>query len=173
MSTAELCGRRRTLSEQPSPPTWPAWTRRSGRNATDSAVSSRVRRRRLADVGRSASLAHPRWQPPPGLPASTRAATSRVTSRSNVRGLRLEATDGPFASGEGPLVNGTTLALIMAMAGRPSYCDDLTGPGVSVLRERCSPERTRDDSGAGSNRKNRPVSLAIVRLAYRPRASPP
>ncbi|MBF6182463.1 maleylpyruvate isomerase family mycothiol-dependent enzyme [Nocardia otitidiscaviarum] len=60
-----------------------------------------------------------------------------VTSRSAIKGLRLEATDGPFATGTGPLVSGTTLALTMAMAGRSGYCDDLTGPGVPTLRARC------------------------------------
>jgi uncharacterized protein (TIGR03083 family) len=62
-----------------------------------------------------------------------------VTSRSAAHGLRLEATDGPFTVGTGPLVSGTTLALTMAMAGRRAYCDDLTGPGASVMRDRCSP----------------------------------
>jgi len=62
-----------------------------------------------------------------------------VASRTAVSGLRLEATDGPFATGEGSLVSGTTLALTMAMAGRAAYCDDLTGPGASILRARCSP----------------------------------
>jgi uncharacterized protein (TIGR03083 family) len=61
-----------------------------------------------------------------------------VTSRSIIRDLRLEATDGPFATGTGPLVSGTTLALTMAMAGRGAYCDDLTGPGLPTLRARCS-----------------------------------
>jgi uncharacterized protein (TIGR03083 family) len=61
-----------------------------------------------------------------------------VTSRSTVAGLRLEATDGPFATGTGPLVSGTTLALTMAMAGRVAYCDELTGPGLATLRERCA-----------------------------------
>ncbi len=61
-----------------------------------------------------------------------------VNSRTAARGLRLQASDGPFATGEGPLVSGTTLALTMAMAGRAVFCDDLTGPGVDVLRERCS-----------------------------------
>lgn len=55
------------------------------------------------------------------------------------RGLRLEATDGPFATGDGPLVSGTTLALTMAMAGRTACCDDLSGPGVPVLRDRGGP----------------------------------
>ncbi len=61
-----------------------------------------------------------------------------VPGRSNTAGLRLEATDGPFATGEGPLVRGTTLALTLAMAGREAYCDDLTGPGVATIRGRCS-----------------------------------
>jgi uncharacterized protein (TIGR03083 family) len=60
-----------------------------------------------------------------------------VASRSIIEGLRVEATDGPFATGAGPLVSGTTLALAMAMAGRPAYCDDLTGPGVPTVRARC------------------------------------
>ncbi|MET8423335.1 maleylpyruvate isomerase family mycothiol-dependent enzyme [Nocardia sp. NPDC004860] len=59
-----------------------------------------------------------------------------VRSRSAVEDLRLEATDGPFAIGTGPLVSGTTIALTMAMAGRAAYCDDLTGPGVPTLRSR-------------------------------------
>ncbi|MFC4002821.1 maleylpyruvate isomerase family mycothiol-dependent enzyme [Prauserella oleivorans] len=61
-----------------------------------------------------------------------------VPSRSAVEGLRLAATDGPFESGSGPLVRGTTLALTMAMAGRESFCDDLTGDGVATLRSRCA-----------------------------------
>lgn len=62
-----------------------------------------------------------------------------VASRSTIKGLRLEATDSPFATGAGPLVRGTTLALTMAMARRRTYCDDLTGPGLPTLRARCSP----------------------------------
>ena len=62
-----------------------------------------------------------------------------VPSRNTIEGLRVEAADGPFATGTGPLVRGTTLALTMAMAGRRAYCDDLTGPGVPTVRARCSP----------------------------------
>jgi uncharacterized protein (TIGR03083 family) len=62
-----------------------------------------------------------------------------VASRSTIEGLRAEATDGPFATGTGPLIRGTTLALTMVMAGRRAYCDDLTGPGVPTVRGRCSP----------------------------------
>ncbi|WP_040834440.1 maleylpyruvate isomerase family mycothiol-dependent enzyme [Nocardia brevicatena] len=62
-----------------------------------------------------------------------------VNSRTAVRGLRLEATDGPFESGSGPLVRGTTLALVMAMAGRVVYCNELVGTGVATLRSRLRP----------------------------------
>ncbi|WP_298585274.1 maleylpyruvate isomerase family mycothiol-dependent enzyme [uncultured Kocuria sp.] len=62
-----------------------------------------------------------------------------VPSRSAAQGLHLVATDGPFEYGSGPLVSGTTLAIVMAMAGREPYCDDLTGEGLSILRSRCSP----------------------------------
>lgn len=60
-----------------------------------------------------------------------------VLAKGRVRGLRLVATDGPFSGGEGPLVSGTTLALVMGMTGRAAYCDDLEGDGVATLRERC------------------------------------
>ncbi len=59
-----------------------------------------------------------------------------VPSRTAGTGLRLEATDGPFTTGAGPLVSGPTLALVMALAGRTVYCDDLDGDGVALLRSR-------------------------------------
>ncbi len=82
----------------------------------------------------------------PSIDAFTAVATffaSRdfaVASRTAVAGLRLEATDGSFTHGDGPLVRGTTAALTMAMAGREAYCDDLDGPGVPILRGRCRQE---------------------------------
>ncbi len=59
-----------------------------------------------------------------------------VVAKKRVVGLRLVATDGPFASGDGPLVTGSTLALIMAMTGRAAFCEELGGDGVATLRER-------------------------------------
>jgi uncharacterized protein (TIGR03083 family) len=61
-----------------------------------------------------------------------------VPAKRRVAGLRLTASDGPFATGSGPLVSGTTLALIMAMTGRATYCDELEGDGVTTLRARCA-----------------------------------
>jgi uncharacterized protein (TIGR03083 family) len=65
-----------------------------------------------------------------------RSSNLPVFTKGRIRGLRLEATDGPFTTGSGPLVSGTTLALIMAMAGRTVFCDDLDGDGVATLRTR-------------------------------------
>ncbi|RSN54224.1 hypothetical protein DMH01_35215 [Amycolatopsis sp. WAC 04182] len=59
-----------------------------------------------------------------------------VVAKGRIGGLRLRATDGPFDTGTGPLVSGTTLALIMAMTGRAAYLDELGGDGVPILRER-------------------------------------
>jgi uncharacterized protein (TIGR03083 family) len=59
-----------------------------------------------------------------------------VPSRSRVAGLQLRADDGPFATGTGPLVTGSTLALVMSMAGRVPYVAELDGPGVPTLRSR-------------------------------------
>lgn len=59
-----------------------------------------------------------------------------VPSRTNAAGLQLKADDGPFTAGDGPLVTGPTLALVMTMAGRVAYLQDLHGPGVPILRSR-------------------------------------
>ncbi len=59
-----------------------------------------------------------------------------VASRTRVADLQLQADDGPFRAGSGSLVTGSTLALVMSMAGRAPYVDELDGPGVQLLRSR-------------------------------------
>jgi uncharacterized protein (TIGR03083 family) len=59
-----------------------------------------------------------------------------VASRTRVADLQLRADDGPFATGTGLLVTGSTLALVMSMAGRQPYLAELDGPGVPTLRSR-------------------------------------
>jgi uncharacterized protein (TIGR03083 family) len=59
-----------------------------------------------------------------------------VVARKRIKGLRVTATDGPFATGEGPLVSGPTLSLIMAMTGRSAFVPDLEGDGVPALADR-------------------------------------
>ncbi|MFC8594785.1 maleylpyruvate isomerase family mycothiol-dependent enzyme [Streptomyces atroolivaceus] len=60
-----------------------------------------------------------------------------VLAKGRIGDLRLVADDGPFKTGAGALVSGSTLALTMAMTGRAAYLDDLEGGGVELLRERC------------------------------------
>jgi uncharacterized protein (TIGR03083 family) len=59
-----------------------------------------------------------------------------VASRTRVADLRLRADDGSFATGTGPLISGSTLALVMSMAGRLPYLAELDGPGVPALLSR-------------------------------------
>jgi uncharacterized protein (TIGR03083 family) len=59
-----------------------------------------------------------------------------VPSHTHIADLELRADDGPFASGSGALVTGPTLALVMSMAGRSPYLEELRGPGVQLLRTR-------------------------------------
>jgi uncharacterized protein (TIGR03083 family) len=66
-----------------------------------------------------------------------------VPSRTHVADLRLQADDGPFATGTGPLVTGSTLALVMSMAGRAAYAAELDGPGVPTLRSRLRAAQVR------------------------------
>ena len=59
-----------------------------------------------------------------------------VPSRTHSAGVELRADDSDFSAGSGPLVTGSTLALVMAMAGRAVYLDELSGPGVPILGNR-------------------------------------
>lgn len=61
-----------------------------------------------------------------------------VPSKRVARGLRLESTDTGFVAGpeSGPAVRGTTLALVMVMAGREAYVPELSGAGVDELPDR-------------------------------------
>lgn len=59
-----------------------------------------------------------------------------VASKTAIEGLRIEATDGPFATGAGDLLRGPTLSLVMGMAGRAAACEDLEGDGAAILRAR-------------------------------------
>ena len=59
-----------------------------------------------------------------------------VASRTMAKGLRLVATDSSFRAGDGPTVEGTTLDLVLAMAGRPTAASRLRGDGTAALVER-------------------------------------
>jgi uncharacterized protein (TIGR03083 family) len=57
-------------------------------------------------------------------------------SRKLSQGLRLIATDVDWSAGQGMEVRGTAEAILMAINGRKSAIDDLTGPGSEVLAAR-------------------------------------
>jgi uncharacterized protein (TIGR03083 family) len=83
-----------------------------------------------------------------GAPATVpeervRAALDRMKStgsilgnKKRVAGLKLVATDMEWTHGAGAEVLGTGEALLMAMCGRKSALDDLSGDGVATLRSR-------------------------------------
>src|SRR5690606_36978144 len=69
-----------------------------------------------------------------------------VNSTSLVQGLTLIATDSDFRHGSGPAVEGPLLALVMVMAGRSAYLDELSGAGLPELGRRLHGGRPTVDS---------------------------
>ncbi len=53
-------------------------------------------------------------------------------------GLRFEATDTDWTTGDGPVVSGPTMSLIMAIVGREGALADCSGDGVDLLRTRAT-----------------------------------
>jgi uncharacterized protein (TIGR03083 family) len=60
----------------------------------------------------------------------------RLGAGRRIRGLRLRATDIDWTHGNGPEVIGPGEALLLAMAGRSSVLDELSGPGQPIIAER-------------------------------------
>jgi uncharacterized protein (TIGR03083 family) len=59
-----------------------------------------------------------------------------LRGKKRLAGLRLEATDVDWSTGDGQLVRGPCMALILAMVGRTAALSDCEGDGVDVLRGR-------------------------------------
>lgn len=57
-------------------------------------------------------------------------------AKKRIAGLRLQATDADWSTGDGPLVTGPLLSLVLAMAGRAAGRADLGGPGAAELAGR-------------------------------------
>ncbi|GAB2500112.1 maleylpyruvate isomerase family mycothiol-dependent enzyme [Nocardiopsis aegyptia] len=51
-------------------------------------------------------------------------------------GLRLDASDSGVDIGDGPVVTGSTLDLLLALSGRRTALDGLHGPGADTFRSR-------------------------------------
>jgi uncharacterized protein (TIGR03083 family) len=59
-----------------------------------------------------------------------------IHGKSRVAGLTLKATDQDLSIGSGPVVEGTTMDLLIATSGRKLVLDQLSGPGIDTLRNR-------------------------------------
>jgi uncharacterized protein (TIGR03083 family) len=59
-----------------------------------------------------------------------------LRGKKRLAGLRLEATDVDWSTGEGPVVRGPGMALILAMVGRTAALADCEGDGVAELASR-------------------------------------
>ena len=59
-----------------------------------------------------------------------------IGGKRRVEGLTLQATDTDWSRGSGPVVSGPARALMLATTGRPAALDELSGPGVGILRSR-------------------------------------
>ena len=73
------------------------------------------------------------------LPALRYQLTTPVSmggGRERAAALHLVALDSDFSSGEGAEVRGTTVALLLAVSGRPLSPPELTGPGARTLLSR-------------------------------------
>jgi len=61
-----------------------------------------------------------------------------LKSKRVAKGLRLVATDIDHTVGDGPEVRGPAEAIVLALSGRPVGLPELTGAGVTILRDRIS-----------------------------------
>jgi uncharacterized protein (TIGR03083 family) len=59
-----------------------------------------------------------------------------IGGKNRAAGVRLTATDADWSRGSGPEVSGPALSLVLAVTGRTVALDDLTGPGLDLLRAR-------------------------------------
>jgi uncharacterized protein (TIGR03083 family) len=59
-----------------------------------------------------------------------------IGTKRRIDGLTLRATDTGWTHGSGPEVSGPMLPLLLAMAGRKSTLNELSGDGVETLRQR-------------------------------------
>ncbi len=59
-----------------------------------------------------------------------------IGAKNRIDGVTLRATDTDWTHGTGPEVIGAAIALVMAMCGRKTALDDLSGPGLATLHDR-------------------------------------
>lgn len=90
------------------------------------------------DIRRAVGLSgeYPVEQVAAALTFQLRTTAQLGGGKERASGLRLVSSDAAVDSGVGPEVRGTTLALLLAVSGRPVAPDELSGPGAATLIER-------------------------------------
>lgn len=88
------------------------------------------------DIRRPLGL--PREIPPARLVAALDTARTAPTLKAakRIRGITLSVPDLNWTTGDGPLVEGSGEAVLMAIGGRRGVTAELSGPGVSILAGR-------------------------------------
>ena len=62
-------------------------------------------------------------------------AQRRRTEPQHAAGWRWVASDTDFAHGVGPEVEGSAIALLLAVSGRPRVAGEFTGPGAQAFTQ--------------------------------------
>lgn len=90
------------------------------------------------DIRRPLGIAHtyPAEAVVRALRLQTRTPESFGGAKELVRSVTLDATDADVSVGEGPVVEGPALSLLLVATGRDVAVDELSGPGVQVLNAR-------------------------------------
>ena len=85
------------------------------------------------DVRRPLGIAHdyPLAAVVPALEHQVRTRVSIGGGRERAAGVRLRATDTDLVIGGGPEVSGPAVSLLLAVSGRTTARDDLSGPGLA------------------------------------------
>lgn len=68
------------------------------------------------------------------LHLQARTSASFGGAKEKVAGLQLAPADADLTIGDGPLVSGTALSLLLAISGRREALEELDGPGAAALR---------------------------------------
>ena len=59
-----------------------------------------------------------------------------IGTKDRIAGVRLEATDADWGHGDGPVVQGRLIDLLIAATGRRQALDQLSGDGVATFASR-------------------------------------
>jgi uncharacterized protein (TIGR03083 family) len=89
------------------------------------------------DIRRPLGISHAYPLPEVGRTLAFYAGSEPIIGgKTRVAGLKLQATDVDVTVGEGPVVEGPVLSLLLAASGRKQALEELSGPGVDTLRTR-------------------------------------